>query len=1037
MAPLVPGLYDQPITEALRELLDRLPDSLRSEEMTIEGADAPWALARLLHDRLLHAFRSMPTPEDGSQLDGQLALANRVVDLLVEHAGRSGAKPSDRLSPPGRRLLSVVAASSGDLGKATPPERPQIPLTTSDLLVNSHHDLSLGPEVRRELASTDRADLLCSFLKWSGFRLMENALRELLRRRPGGLRVITTAYMGATERRALDELARMGAQVRVSYDVGRTRLHAKAWLFHRESGFSTGCVGSSNLSAAAMLDGLEWNVRLSQTDNAPILAKFAATFEQYWADPEFQPYDPERDAAQFDAAVRRQVEDRSRLLLAIQVEPKRHQIAILESLAAERERGHRRNLVVAATGTGKTIVAALDYKRLRGELGGRAKLLFVAHRNEILEQSRMTFRVVLHDPVFGEKLAAGEEPLNGDHVFASVQSLHEDRLRSLPPDAYDIVIVDEFHHAAAPTYETLLQHLKPKILLGLTATPERTDGKSILGWFDGRVAAELRLWQALEQGLLSPFQYFGISDGTDLRNVDWSPAGYDRSELSNVYTAADGWVKLVLSAVERKVANISRMRALGFCVDVAHAEFMARHFSRAGIESVAVTERTKAADRAAALARLGRGELRVVFSVDLFNEGVDVPDVDTVLFLRPTESATVFLQQLGRGLRRADGKECLTVLDFIGNAHRRFRFDRRFQGILGGTRKQIEREVESGFPTLPSGCSIQLDREAQETVLTNIREALGLGSRRLREDLSGIGRDVDLATFLEASGAELEDVYARAGRSWTRLRREANLVTPAEGPGESQLENALARMLHVDDPYRLEGYGRLLSASAPPRPNASDALQRMLFADLGFVRASLEILGAAWDTVWRNPAIRSELLELLALLEDRRRQRTFSLYGDLAGVPLQVHARYALDEVMAAFDERDSKGRVKRLREGVFYAKESKADLLFVTLEKSESDYSPTTLYNDYPISPSVFHWESQSGTSSDSPTGKRYRSGGQVLLFVRQKIKDPRGLTMPYLFLGPVEYVRHSGDRPMQIHWRLKRDMPATYFQETKLAEG
>jgi hypothetical protein len=539
---------------------------------------------------------------------------------------------------------------------------------------------------------------------------------------------------------------------------------------------------------------------------------------------------------------------------------------------------------------------------------------------------------------------AASHPNRGEHVFANIQSLHEANLARIAPDAFDVVIVDEFHHAAGATYDRLLRHVRPKILVGLTATPERTDGRSVLGWFDGRIAAELRLWKALDQGLLSPFQYFGVNDGTNLSTVRWTPTGYDVEQLRNVYTGNDLWIRRVLQEVSRRVADPGRMRALGFCVDIAHAEYVAARFCDAGLPSVAVSQRTSASDRADALRRLQAGELRAVFSVDLFNEGVDVPDVDTVLFLRPTESATLFLQQLGRGLRRRPDKDCLTVLDFIGGAHRRFRFDARFRAIVGGTRQQIIRDVERGFPRLPSGCSIQLDRVAAEIVIDNIKVSLGRGDEGLVEDLRAIGRNVDLATFLNETGLDLEDVYARSGRSFTRLRRRAGLPTsPAQDAEvEERLERALARLLHVDDPARLAGYAAIVAATTASAAG-EDPLARMLFAALGWMKRPLGEMSAEWDELPRAPAIADELRQLFSVLDDRR-GLTYPLDGRLASLPLQVHATYVLDEVMAAIDERDRNGCIRRLREGVYHAKALRADLLFVTLDKTEADYSPTTI---------------------------------------------------------------------------------------------
>ncbi|MBI4819237.1 MAG: DUF3427 domain-containing protein [Deltaproteobacteria bacterium] len=646
---------------------------------------------------------------------------------------------------------------------------------------------------------------------------------------------------------------------------------------------------------------------------------------------------------------------------------------------------------------------------------------------------------MLREGGFGETLVAGTRPDRWTHVFASIQSLDQARLEEIPPDHFDVVIVDEFHHAAADSYERLLARVRPRCLVGLTATPERSDGESILHHFDGRIASELRLWKALDDGLLSPFQYFGIGCGPNLSGVKWSRGRYDLTTLGNVYTADHLFARRVVQETAKKVADVSKMRALGFCVDVAHAHLMAKVFNEAGITSAAVSADSNASDRATRLSELRSGDLRCLFSVDLFNEGVDLPDVDTVLFLRPTESATIFLQQLGRGLRRSDRKECLTVLDFIGDAHRKFRFDLRYRAIVGGTRRSVEREIALGFPSLPSGCVIQLDREAQERVLANVRAQLGTGMKALVEDLRGLGEQTTLAKFLIEAGLDLEDVYS-GGRCWTTLRQAAGFDVGAAGPLDEIITRGFGRMLHLDDASRLKGFAELVAASSAPRASAGEPLQRMLFVLFGFVRKPFSDMQKAWDALWQSSSHRDELAQLLTLLRDRVRRVTWPL--DMPGVPLHVHGTYSLDEIFAAFDERSKKGGVKRIQTGVYQVKRREADLLFVTLEKSEQDYSPTTLYNDYAISATRFHWESQSSCHEGTSTGRRYiatRLGAKnrVLLFVRSRKKDARGVTMPYTLLGRAFYLEHRGGRPMQIQWELESPMPAWLYQETKVAAG
>jgi hypothetical protein len=647
-------------------------------------------------------------------------------------------------------------------------------------------------------------------------------------------------------------------------------------------------------------------------------------------------------------------------------------------------------------------------------------------------------------------------------VFASIQSLAQVDLASVDPMAFDIVIVDEFHHAAAPTYQRLLQHLfpsgapdtkreTPRILVGLTATPERTDAEDILHYFDNRVAVELRLWDALERGLLCPFQYFGLHDNTDLHNVTWSRRGYDTTELERVYTGDDARVKLVLEQVAQKHRNLAAMKALGFCVSIEHAKFMARRFTDAGIPSLCVSTETDSDSRRDALASLRSGRVHVLFAVDLLNEGVDLPEIDTLLFLRPTESALVFLQQLGRGLRRHDGKDCVTVLDFIGQAHRNFRFDLRYRAVTGTTRTDVARHVQSGFPFLPAGCSMQLDRVAKEIVLDNLRNAIPRRRPAMVRELqslaasrpTGAGCRIPLTEFLRETGLELQDVY-RSG-CWSGLQREAGVIVPGPGPHEQLLGDRLASLLYVDDPLRLSAYQRL--SQRGDVHDLTDA-ERRLATGFHFAVVPPAVapasLAESLALLHRHPAITEELRELIPLLDERSEHLTYPIElkgrdGFRADVPLSVHARHTVNDVLTAFGIVDFGVRAWT-QTGVIRDGRTNSDLFFVTLEKSEREYSPSTLYRDYAISPVLFHWESQSTTSQQSATGQRYirhrERGGNILLFVRERKKQD-GQTMPYTFLGPADYVSHKGDRPIAFVWKLREPMPADFFRLARVASA
>lgn len=1027
-----PGLYEELVTRRLRERLDELIAlGRRVREGRVDPAEEPDVLARHVGRTVARILALVP-PEQ------RVAAANELLELAAT------------LAPDGAEMVAAIAPGPSRLEEILPPAalddvvflRPQIPLSRSDLLVNGRGEPALAHEVAAELTSANQVDLLCAFIKWYGLRLVVEPLAALCEQ-GRRVRVITTTYVGATERRALDELVRLGADVKITFETQRTRLHAKAWLFRRRSGFDTAYVGSSNLSRSALLDGLEWNVRLSRAENPALIDKFAATFDAYWEHPGFESYDPERDGDRLDDALRHAARREPLRLAGLEVTPFPFQQEILDRLDVERQVHHRfRNLVVAATGTGKTVMAALDYRRLRAQFGEDLRLLFVAHRKEILEQSLATFGYVLNDATFGELYVGGTRPERWRHVFASIQSLTSYGVENIPATHFDVVVIDEFHHAEAATYKRLLSHLQPTVLLGLTATPERADGQDISHWFGGHIAAELRLWEALEQELLCPFHYFGVADGTDLSAIEWRRGGYDSGALENLYTGNDTRAALVLKRLTEKVPDPHRMRALGFCVSQSHAAYMARVFTDAGLPSAAVDANTPAAERSEARRQLAAGALRCLFSVDVFNEGLDVPDVDTVLFLRPTESITVFLQQFGRGLRHAPGKACLTVLDFIGHQHRKFRFDLRYRALTGAPRRALERQLVEGFPFLPSGCHLELDRVAQRTVTENIRAVLRMDRGALVNDIRSYG-DVTLAGYLTESGRDLSDIY-RSNGSWAALRAAAGYPVPASGPDEESLRKRLHRFASVDDLERISTWRAWFGAAHPPNVEALSTRQLRLAAKLFFTfwrtGGNHPSIQAGLDHLWAHPAILAEASELLAVMEQRIEHVPVALGPDSADVPLFAHCRYSIDELLSGLGRATLARPPSIDREGVRYVEDLKADVFTFTLQKSERDYSPTTMYRDYAISQELIHWESQSTTSVESKTGQRYlhhrELGSYVLLFTRETEKDEIG-TRSFLFLGPAQYVSHSGSRPIAITWRLDHSLPADFFAQAQVLAG
>ncbi|WP_406116455.1 DUF3427 domain-containing protein [Streptomyces sp. NBC_01014] len=1043
-AQLVVGLHERLITQRLRT---RITELEAAGWKAIDGQVAKESSPDVLSRHIAGIVRQVL---EGLDFEGQVLLANKVLTSL---STAEGAREWIDLVAEGPRQLLAIAEQEASGVYAI---RPGTPLSESALITNSPEEPSLGSELRAELATADRVDLLCAFVKWTGLRVLEQAMQAACDRRVP-IRVITTTYIGATERPALDRLVqRFNAEVKISYELRSTRLHAKAWLFHRNSNYSTAYVGSSNLSGAALLDGLEWNVRLSSVTTPDVLRKFEATFESYWSDRAFESYDPERDGDRLEEALNLARggfpgADHSKATLSSrEIQPFPYQRDMLERLEVERDiHGRDRNLLVAATGTGKTVMAALDYKALCEKYGRDLSLLFVAHRKEILQQSLRTYRKVLSNATFGEELHSGEIPDRWSHVFASVQSLTDEVLDRHAPDHFDVIVIDEFHHATSPTYRKIINHFQPMQLLALTATPERMDGTYVQDeFFKGRIAAEMRLWEALENDLLSPFHYFGISDDTDLSAVAWKRGAYDSTALSNVFTGNDARARLVLKSVRDKITDPDSMRALGFCVTIAHAHFMADYFRAEGLNAVALSGETPPEQRKKALADLSSGKLQVIFSVDLLNEGLDIPDVDTLLLLRPTASATVFLQQLGRGLRRSENKSVLTVLDFIGQHRKEFRFENQFRALTNLSRKRLLDNVANDFPQLPSGCQIILEEKAKATVLANIRDQIGINVTALAREVAAYAQPC-LSPYLKESQRELKELYKGNGNSWTGLLRRAGL-SAKEGPeGESALLKRVPAFLHVDDQVRVDAYTLLLEDEAPTYTELDEQKQayaRMLFFQLwplgGTTRKGFRSYDEGFETLRRQPDFRREVRQVLAHNLAHTEHVTIPLLGDHAGVPLAVHASYSREEILPALGQSLIGGFMPAdFREGVKWCDSVKTDALLITLDKDEKDFSPQTRYRDYALSDTRFHWESQNATSDTSPTGLRYQrhvaNGSHVLLFARRYKSTDIGGPQPWMLLGPATYVEHKGNKPMAITWDLQYKIPADVWTYAAVATG
>ncbi len=914
-----------------------------------------------------------------------------------------------------------------------------------------------------------RVDAAVSFVMDSGVRLLHPHLQDLLARN-GALRLLTGDYLDVTDPTALRRLLDLPDSAALAvFDASLTVFHPKAWIFHFPDGSGVALVGSSNLSESALRYGVEWNFRVVTADQKGGWQDALQAFEALFARPEVKPLthawvDAYERRRQIDTDDRRKVaEVGPEPPLAVPV-PHLIQQQALNALIETREAGYMAGLVVLATGLGKTWLSAFDTDRPEFK-----RILFVAHREEILNQAMQTFRAVRRNDKLS-RYAGTERDLEVDVLFASVQTLGRvEHLERFAPDAFDYIVIDEFHHAAARTYRALIDHFKPKFLLGLTATPERTDGGDLLGLCQENLVFEAGLAKGIEANLLCPFRYYGIPDEVEYSNIPWRSGAFDETALTNAL-ATQARAQNALEQLTRHGGQ----RVLAFCVSQRHADFMADFFNAAGRRSVAVHSGANSAPRATSLQALGAGDLDTIFSVDMFNEGVDVPNVDTVLMLRPTASAIVWTQQFGRGLRRAEGKHHLSVIDYIGN-HRTFLNNARVLLDAGPGDRDLAlilERVRNGTLGLPPGCEVTYELEA-----------LDLLKKLLRPTARGDALEAYYVDFKQRLGVRptaIEiyhagfDPKASGHGSWFQFARRHGDLSADE---EQVLQSHPVFLDELSTTAMVKSYKMIL-------------LQAMQDADALPGSISLDDLVTRFrEIARRNPTIARDVspqLDNLSAVRDSvrtnpiaawtgRRARDGNPFFAFDGVVFQTAftiepglraafngmVRELVDWRLAQYldrsppkDEADGEGVLSgesgapslaipwreymreeiaplfglRFKSGSWnqgFVVEGQQVFLLVTLEKG--NLTAGRSYEDHFISADQFQWHSQNRTRRDSAHGRiigQIEKGHEIHLFVRAaKLRGARGA--PFYYCGDVDFESWDGDAPITVNWRLRQPAP------------
>lgn len=924
-------------------------------------------------------------------------------------------------------------------------------------------DDALHAHLRPLIDRASSVDLSVSFLMTSGVRLVLPHLQDLLDR-GGSLRILTGDYLDVTEPAALRLVTDLeGARQVYIFRANAIPFHPKAWIFGFGDDTGALIVGSSNLSRSALTTGVEWNIRVFDHNGSASIHSARTAFEDLLARPEVAPL----DTGWIDAYENRRILPTPKVtgtpteLVEESPAPHEVQTEALAALTGTRTKGYRAGMVVLATGLGKTFLAAFDSSSAK-------RILFVAHREEILTQAITTFRAVRPRASIG-RYDGNERDTNADIVFASVQTLARvAHLGRFAADAFDYIVVDEFHHAAASTYRRIIEHFTPAFLLGLTATPDRSDGGDLLALCEENVVYECDLWSGIDRGILSPFKYFGVPDPVEYAQIPWRSGKFDEEAL----TAAVATQARAENALEQ-LALRGGKKTIGFCVSRRHADFMSEFAISKGLRAVAVHSGENSAPRSSALKALEQGLLDIVFAVDMFNEGVDVPSIDTVLMLRPTESPIIWLQQLGRGLRRSAGKTHLAVIDYIGN-HRIFLTKVRTLMRLGtgdvALRVALEMLIANNFD-FPTGCEVTYDLEAIDILLSLLRQS------RDRDELIAFYRDFRERHRVRPTASQIEHAGFNPGRTghagWIGFVSDMGDLTGEQNAAWSEHKSVLDEIetMRMTRSYKMLVLRAMIDAKAfPGRMAIADLVERVarharrnprIAADLSvdpkdtgalrslLLQQPLKILSetpffqlenqtflTAFEGTFAVTELARELVDWRLL---RYLKSTVNSYEqDIDSQSPDGHAgasssstrpealslwqEYLREAIAPYFETAFNTGSWQT---GIVTVKSSKAMILLVTMDKK--NMAAGSQYTDSFENSTSFIWQSQKQTKQQSLHGRIISGtepGWTIHLFIR-KSKLRNGKAAPFRYAGPVRFVSWESEAPITVHWDLAEPLP------------
>ena len=961
--------------------------------------------------------------------------------------------------------------------------------------------------LKQELLNCKKFYFIVSFIRYSGIQLLISTLDELEKQGIQG-EIITSVYLNITDSKALQKLlSYKNIKVKI-YNNSSESFHTKAYLFEKEKYHSV-VIGSSNISQSALYSAEEWNVKLTDSSFFNIYGKSLNQFEKLWHSNEAieltQDFIDEYEKYKKSVNVQNTFDYRkTKIEQENEFVPNSMQKRVLQKLKETRINGNKKGLVISATGTGKTYLAAMDIKQFfeinsntenklfeindKKSKTSNIKFLFIAHREELLENAINVFSKILKidKNEFG-RIYGGLKEIDKNIIFASIQSLRN-CYNEFKPSFFDYVIVDEFHHSMSDSYLKTLSYFNPKFLLGLTATPKRMDGKDILSLCDYNIVDEIGIKEALEEDLIVPFHYFGVNDYTiNYDNIPYKNGKYNEKILLEnllLNTRTD----YIVEKINKFGFDGDELSAVAFCQNIDHAFFMKEEFSKKGYKSAVITANTSSNERSEILEKFKNKKIEILCVVDILNEGIDIPTINLLLFLRPTMSSTIFIQQIGRGLRKAQNKDFVTIIDFIGNHKKDYLLINYFSNevdnkdTLFTKKEKIINEIKNQFSNIPKSCYVELDRICQNRIIEKI-EKINFSSKNILKEMyldykAEIGKseneilkvsdfDTNIELFQELS-LKLGSFYnAQLQFENSEIKQNKIFLLNSE---ETEFLAYLEKKLTIVEPftYLIVKYlinndfinSEIIVDEYKNYFNIKDNFQKEYVINRIFTElVEDEILEKNSKNIFKiskkynkifenkkennneinlklidldnskntNYNFKNRLEDLLYLgLSEFKKNNNLSIFNENILIPYKKYKRIELQILL------DSKVPKGSWRAG--YANTDKDICLFATIDKTHI-FQENLKYDNSLFADDIIQWISQPKTSHNSSVGQMFihhkEKGFKVHIFIRKYAFMNGNKTNPFIYLGNAKYYSSQGDKPMKTLWKLDKKIPQKLIYE------